>query len=332
MTLFDSLILGGDIGGTKINLGLFKREGDHLTPVVEETFPSKDYAGLDQVLDRFLSGRQVSLASASFGVASPIVDGHADAPNLHWRLAVEDLRQKLKIPHVDLINDLEATALAISALPEDSFAVLNAGGGKLHGDRAVIAAGTGLGEAALVWGGAGYRVIPSEGGHGDFAPRNALEIELLKYLLGKFERVSYERVLSGPGLHSIYMFLREYKHVPDPAWLTEQMSHDDPSSVITQTGLAGRDALCVEALEIFISVYGAEAGNLALKFFATGGVFIGGGIAPRILPKLKEDAFMKAFTDKGRLSTLLSSIPVRVILDPRAALFGAAYHGLSLLQ
>ena len=309
----DASILAGDIGGTKINLGLFKPQGSRLTVLAETTFHSKDYSSLDQALDHFLEGKNVSVSSASFGVASPIVNGRADAPNLHWRLATDELRDKLKIPHVALINDLEATALGISALPEQSFAVLNEGKGVPNGDQAVIAAGTGLGEAALVWERSRYRVIPSEGGHTDFAPRNALEIALLQYLLGKFERVSYERVLSGPGLHNIYTFLREYRPIPEPAWLTEQLSKEDPSAVITEMGLAERDAVCRKALDMFVSIYGAEAGNLALMFFATGGVFIGGGIAPKILPKLKEGAFMKAFTDKGRLSTLLSTFTIRVI-------------------
>ncbi len=325
------MILAGDIGGTKTNLGLFESQGSPLVPFFERSYHTKEFPTLNGLLADFLSGQSVRLTGASFGIAAPIVDGHADAPNFPWHVAVSDLRQYLKISHVGLINDLQAMALGVGTLPPESLALLNEGHRQPQGDQAVIAAGTGLGEAALVRDAQQRRVIPSEGGHVDFAPRNECELELLRVLWKRFGRVSYERVLSGPGLQNIYAFLRDYRRAPEPPAVTENMRLSDPAAVITDFGLSGNDPICREALEMFASIYGAEAGNLALKFFATGGIFVGGGIAPKILGVLKAGGFMEAFTDKGRLAPLMRSIPVQVILDPRAPLFGAAQYGFTLL-
>jgi len=322
-------ILAGDIGGTKSNLGLFEVQGARLVSVVERSYPSQRYATLEMLVKEFLRGRSESIDEATFGIACPIVNGVCNGTNLPWSVSVYDLRQKLHIQRLTLINDLEAMALGIASLPEESFAVVNAGKEEPRGCRAVVAAGTGLGEAGLVWEAGRYRVLASEGGHADFGPRDDREMALLRFLLKKFGRVSYERVLSGPGLFNVYQFLREDRKRSDPPWLAEAMSGKDPSVVITDAALVGRDPLCVEALEMFISLYGAEAGNMALKLFTTGGIFIGGGIAPKILHKLKEGSFMKSFAEKGRLSSFLSSVPVKVILDTRGPLLGAASYGIS---
>jgi glucokinase len=240
----------------------------------------------------------------------------------------QQLSRASGIATVLLINDLAATAYGIPALAPSDVAVLSPGSPDAVGNTAVIAAGTGLGEAGLYWDGTSYRPFATEGGHTDFAPRTALEVELLRFLFARFARVSYERVLSGPGLLNIYQFLRDTGHGEEPAWLTEELHQQDPASTIAQTALAGHCALCEQALDLFVSLYGAEAGNLALKIMATGGVFIGGGIAPKILPKLTASLFMDAFLAKGRMRPVLEAIPVRVILNDRAALVGAARYAM----
>ena len=227
-------------------------------------------------------------------------------------------------PSVDLVNDLEANAHGISVLAPEDFSVLHPGAADASGNRALISAGTGLGEAGLLADDAGYRPYPSEGGHCDFAPQNETESHLLLHLMGRFGHVSYERVLSGPGLYNIYQFFRDTGRAEEPAWLAEEIRQRDPSAVISENALKGSCELCVKTMDQFVSLYGAEAGNLALKTMATGGLFIGGGIAPKILPKLKEPGFLKAFTAKGRVSSLLEAIPVRVILNDKTALLGAA--------
>src|SRR5258706_3680545 len=267
-----SLILAGDIGGTKANFGLFHPDRGVLKPLVQRTFHTKDYPSLEKMVEVFLSDKKEAISSASFGIAATIVDGHSDSPNIPWSVNLADLRRQLNIPQVALINDLQAMALGLAALPKESFVLVKEGAADPHGCRGVIAAGTGLGEAALMWTPAGYRVLLSEGGHGDFAPRSELEIDLLRYLLRKFNRASYERVLSGPGLVNIYHFLKEYRNAEEPAWLVEAFAGREAGEVITDMALSEGDALCVEAVDLFISIYGAEAGNLALNFLATGGI------------------------------------------------------------
>lgn len=225
---------------------------------------------------------------------------------------------------VALVNDFEANAFGLGALEAKDFIALNEGMPDSEGNTAIISAGTGLGEAGLHFEGQTRRPFASEGGHSDFAPRNELEIELLRYLLPQFHHVSYERVLSGPGLLNIYKFLRDTRRGEEPAWLAEDMQEADPSAVITQAALAGKSEICMRALDLFVSIFGAEAGNLALKLRATGGIFLGSGIAPRIIEKLKSPAFMEAFTAKGRMRALLEAVPVRVILNDMTALLGAA--------
>ena len=318
------MILAGDIGGTHTRLAFCTQAADQLTVAVEETFPSRAYGGLAEIAASFLAAHQLLPTTACFGIAGPVKHGRCEATNLPWVVDASELAQTLRIPTVLLINDLEANAYGIAALAPTDFLVLNTGALDANGNAAVIAAGTGLGEAGLYWDGAVHRPFATEGGHTDFAPRTSLEIELLNFLLTKLARVSYERVLSGPGLVNIYQFLRDTRRSQEPAWLAEELRTQDPAAVITQAALSGRNVLCKQALDLFVSLYGAEAGNLALKIMATGGVFIGGGIAPKISSTLTTPTFMEAFTNKGRMRPLLEAMPVRVILNDRAALFGAA--------
>jgi glucokinase len=318
------MVLAGDIGGTNTRLAFFEGTPDHLTPVALEVFPNRGEKGLEDIAARFLAKHNVKAGAACFGIAGAIRDGYVETTNLPWTVSARKIASDLSIEHVQLINDLEANAHGIALLAESDFVTLSAGSPLPGGNRALISAGTGLGEAGLLAEANGsYRPFPSEGGHSDFAPRSDLEIDLLRHLMGRFGHVSYERVLSGPGLHNIYQFLRDTGKGDEPAWLKDEMVHGDPSAAIAKSALASTSAIAVQALDMFVSIYGAEAGNLALKVVATGGTFIGGGIAPKILPKLNGPTFLKAFHDKGRASGLLKDIPVRVITNDKTALFGA---------
>lgn len=318
------MILAGDIGGTKTILAFFQAEGGRLRPIMEATFPSREYANLDEIVNKFVSMHNLPLTHACFGIAGPVKHGRSETTNLPWVVDAKVLASKLGLEMVGLINDLEANAYGIAALAPTDFIVLNQGAKEAEGNAAIISAGTGLGEAGLYWDGQQHRPFACEGGHADFAPRNELQMELLRYLLQRYARVSWERVLSGPGLYNIYQFLRDTGRAQEPTWLTEELRYQHPTTVIAQVALAGKCALCEQALDLFVSLYGAEAGNLALKLMATGGMFIGGGIAPKIIEKLKDSTFMKAFTAKGRLQSLLEAMPVRVIVNHKAALLGAA--------
>jgi glucokinase len=289
-----------------------------------EVFPSHEYKNLDILVRKFLETRQQRVDAACFGVAGPVRNRCAQLPNLGWVVDGSELADRTGIASVEIINDLEANGHGIALLGKNDFTVLNKGTREEEGNAGLIAAGTGLGEGGLRWDGEGYWPLAMEGGHVDFAPRNKLEVDLLFYLLGEFEHVSYERVLSGAGLYNIYRFLRDTGRGKEPAWLTELMNQGDPSQVVSEKALEGRSDLCVEALDVFVSLYGAEAGNLALKTMATGGLYIGGGIAPKIVQKLKDGTFMKAFVAKGRMRSLLEEILVRVILNDKTALLGAA--------
>jgi glucokinase len=325
-----NLVLAGDIGGTKTNLALFSVHGEKLHAESQHNFPSKRYSGLIPVLQEFLAGGDHAIEAASFGIAGPVVDGKVKTPNLPWMLDTADLRHALKLDAVTLLNDLEAGAYGIFTLENDEFYTLNEGTLRHAGNKALIAAGTGLGQAILYDDGGHFHPLASEGGHADYAPRDELEIELLRYLIGRFGHVSYERVLSGPGLFNIYRFLKDVRGMEEPSWLTERLSADDPSAVISKAALAGEAAICSEALNLFVSVYGAEAGNLALRAKSVRGLYVGGGIAPKILAKLKDGTFMRAFVDKGRYADLLAAIPVQVILNEQTALRGAAYYAAFL--
>jgi glucokinase len=321
------MILAGDVGGTKVHLAVYDFVEGKLKHLRDEKFPAKEYSGLEEIAREFLAADKVT--AACFGVPGPVRDGRLRLTNLPWTLDSRELAKDLGIAHVFLINDLEANGYGIAELQPDQIYTLSDGDASQIGNRALIAAGTGLGEGILIWNGRMHVPFPSEGGHSDFAPRNENEIDLLRFLKQKYNgRVSFERVVSGMGMTGIYEFLRDVRGMEEPTWLAEKMTEaDDPNSVITEVGLAARAEICERTLDMFVSSYGAEAGNLALKVLAVGGLYVGGGIAPRILEKLKDGAFMKAFTDKGRLSQLLINTPVRVILESRAALLGAAAYG-----
>jgi glucokinase len=319
------MILAGDIGGTNSRLALFELNGDSLNLVVEKTFPSRRYPNLEAIAREFRAVHPQSITHACFGVAGPVKHGRCEATNLPWVVDAQVLASELGLATVGLMNDLEANALGIAVLQPADFATLNPGEPNAEGNAALISAGTGLGEAGLFWDGQQYRPIASEGGHTDFAPTNELELSLLSYLLAQFERVSWERVLSGPGLYNLYKFFRDTNRAEEPAWLAQELQHQDPPSVITQAALAGKSTLCELALDLFISLYGAEAGNLALTMKATGGLFVGGGIAPKLIEKLNGSTmFMDAFMAKGRMRSLLEAMPVRIILNDKTALLGAA--------
>src|ERR1044072_1066073 len=317
------MILAGDIGGTKTNLGFFDVQEGALRAREQQSFPSRDHVGLEAIVQKFMSGARVQVTAACFGVAGPVVDGQSVTPNLPWIVSAENLARILNLESVSLINDLAATAHGIPALKPEEMLALNEGAIE-PGNAALVAAGTGLGVASLFWDGERYTPSASEGGHVDFAPRNLLEIELLKYMLTRHSRVSIERVLSGPGLFNIYDFLRASGYGTESPEIAARFAAHDPSSVISQAALAHECKMCVKALDMFAAIYGATAGNIALTLKAIGGVYIGGGIAPKISEKLKDGTFIGAFMDKGRLSSLVATIPVRVILNDKTALMGAA--------
>ena len=320
------MILAGDIGGTNTRLALIEAKNGELRIVAEETFSSRERTSLEAAIAEFLSLHSCDLRRASFGIAGPVRNGRCEATNLPWVVDSKTVAKRLGLKRVGLINDLEANAYGIAVLQSKDFVILNKGARNARGNRAIISAGTGLGEAGMYWDGKSHRPFPSEGGHADFAPRNHLEMELLDYSMKRYRRVSYERLVSGPGLVQVYQFLRDTGKGKEPAWLAEEMRHGEPAPIISKHAIDGKSLLCIQALEIFVSLYGAEAGNLALKLMATGGVYLGGGIAPKIISKLKEPEFMNAFTAKGRMRPLLQDVPVRVIMNPKTALLGAARH------
>lgn len=300
-------------------------------PLAEATFTSADYASLEALAAEFLTQADLPATRASFGAAGPVVDGRSEVTNLPWVVDETELARALRFSHVRLLNDLDAIAHAVPVLDQSDLHTLHRGDPVSHGPVAVIAPGTGLGEAFLTWDGSRHIAHASEGGHADFAPRNSTQIELLRHLMNRFEHVSYERVCSGRGLPNIYRYLRDSGHAEEPAWLRGQLATaDDPTPIIADAALDDHAPcpLCVATLDTFVSILGAEAGNLALKVVATGGIYLGGGIPPRIVPILENGQFMQAFQAKGRLSDLVASIPVHIILNPKAALLGAAQHGL----
>lgn len=344
------MILAGDIGGTKTNLALYDWTAERVEPQRLESFHSADYTSLEDIVIEFLTppnaptnpvsqgpeqepkdekndqslSEPAKLTAACFGIAGPVIDNRCQTTNLPWMVDGALIAKQFKIPRVQLLNDLEATAYGLLWLRPDELEILNAGNPpKKRQALALVAAGTGLGEGILFWDGKSYRPMPSEGGHADFAPNDDLEIELLRYLRSQYLHVSYERILSGPGLHAIYEFLRDTKK-NEPTWLAEKIKAGNPAAEIAQAGLQGQAEIAKQALELFASIYGAEAGNLALKALSLDGVYVGGGIAPKLITKLKDGTFMKGFLNKGRYKKLLSNMPVKVIMNQQTALLGAA--------
>ena len=318
-------ILGGDIGGTKTLLQLAEVRKTGIAALLERRYDSQAFAGLTpMVADLLQEVGNMQLGAACLGVAGPVSEGRAQITNLPWSVDAAAIGAAFSIPKVRLINDFQAVAYGIETLDEKDFVTLQTGQVALHGTRAVIGAGTGLGEGFMVWQGDHYEALPSEGSHGDFAPVDALQIELQGYLASRFGHVSYERIVSGPGLVHIFEFLRDGGHgQPSPELAVALAANTDHAAAIAEYALNGQDPMAMRALSLFVRVYGAEAGNLALKVLATGGVYVAGGIAPKIIQQLQQGDFMDSFTAKGRFSELLSSIPVRVVLNPQVGLMGA---------
>lgn len=322
------MILAGDVGGTKVHLALYDFNQGALVHLQDERFPAQDYDGLESIVRKFLDTcPQGKITAACFGVPGPVRQGRLKLTNLPWILDSVQLSSTLDIPHLFLINDLEANGYGVAELKPNQIHTLNEGDRGAVGNRALVSAGTGLGEGVMAWDGRRHIPMASEGGHCDFAARNQLEVEMLQYLMRKLAgRVSFERVVSGLGIHNIYTFLRDVKKMHESPELKERLQHEDPNAVIGELGDSGQDELCAKTLEVFVSAYGAEAGNMALKVLAVGGIYIGGGIAPKILKTMRSGTFMQAFTDKGRLSDLLVKTPVHIILESRCALMGAAAY------
>jgi glucokinase len=349
------MIIAGDIGGTKTHLALFDWKKDRVDPVRLESFHSADYTSLEDMLTEFLTPptapqsiddvaaekgdaveverpaeKPQKIDAACFGIAGPVIENRCKTTNLPWVVDGATLAKQFDISRVKLLNDLEAMAYGVLLLRPDEVEVLNVGTPPTQNQAlALIAAGTGLGESILFWNGSRYQPMPSEGGHADFAPNNDNEIELLRHLRSSYLHVSYERVLSGPGLHAIYDYVRDSKK-NEPTWLAEQIKAGDPAAAIAEAGLKGQADIAKQALDLFASIYGAEAGNLALKGMTLNGVYVGGGIAPKLLAKLKDGTFMKSFTNKGRYKRVMSSIPVKVVMNQKTALLGAASVAVSL--
>jgi glucokinase len=326
------MLLAGDIGGTKTNLAIFT-EDDSPQIKLEARFGSADYDSLETIVQSFLADTGVTVTKAVFGVAGPVVNGQSKITNLPWVMSEATLADTLNLSTVKLLNDLEAIGYAVPHLSTDDLLALNSDqmDTTRGGEKAIIAPGTGLGEGIVFIHNGYHYVLASEGGHTDFAPKNAVEIEMLRYLQTQFNHVSYERVCSGSGIPNIYNAFKNNHVAKENAAVTEAINQaTDPTPVIVQAGLAGKCDLCQATLNTFVSILGAEAGNLALKVMATGGIYLGGGIPPRILPKLRDGTFMTSFTNKGRFAEILRHIPVYVILNRKAALLGTAYYGLGL--
>jgi glucokinase len=326
------MYLAGDIGGTKTILALFDQNSGPHHPLVEHTFPSAQYPGLEAIIAEFCAQHPVSITGAAFGVAGPVMAGKASITNLHWTIDVAVLSDVLKGAPVRLLNDLEAIAQSVPILEPADVETLAVGSPIPGGAIGVIAPGTGLGEAFLTWDGQRYRPHPSEGGHTTFAPRNRIEKDLLDYLHQRYTHVSYERVCSGIGIPNLYAFVRDCLLQQETPEVAEQLAAaSDPTPVIVQAGMSTEQMclVCRTTLELFVDILAAEAGNLALKVLATGGVYIGGGLPTRVLPLMKRSRFLQIFRDKGRFSELLSRVPVHVILEPKAGLLGAAAAAMS---
>ena len=321
--------LAGDIGGTKTRLAIIEVIGRQVRIEREANYPSRNYPIFEELLGDFLSDADIP-RHAAFGIAGPVQGRAVQTTNLPWHIDADALQQQFGLAHCTLLNDLEATAYGLPALGADDLLTLQAGAPDACGNAAVIAAGTGLGEAGLFWDGQRHHPFATEGGHASFSPSDELEIALLRYLEQWHRHVSWERVVSGMGLLSLHEFLRSYRHATAPQWLNEEMRSGDAAAAITDAALSGRDEICVETLDWFVRLYGAEAGNLALKVMSRGGLYLGGGIAPKILPLLQGATFLEAFLNKGRMRPLLEAMPVKVILNDRAALFGAALRAAQL--
>ncbi len=327
------MLIAGDIGGTKTLLALYDERGGARRPIAQLEFHSADYPALDDVVRAFVAQVQQPVEAACFDVAGPVIGGHARLTNLPWVMEEAALQTALGLKRVILLNDLKAVAYAVPHLLPEDLHTVNAGKAEVHGPMAVIAPGTGLGEAFLIWDGTAYMASSSEGGHSDFAPTDETQAALWSYLAKRYGHVAYERVCSGSGLPNIYDFFRDTGRLPEqPGFADTLAAAPDRTPVIMQAALQDpANTLCAAVLDVFLSCMGAEAGNLALKVVATGGVYLGGGIPPRITTQLDDGRFMRAFVNKGRFNGLLGDIPVHIITN-QAALLGAALYGLDQLR
>lgn len=324
------MILGGDIGGTKTHLALFEEKDKKLTSIFDKKYPSQEHKSLCEIVEDFIKEHKDPIHKACFGIAGPVINGSVKTTNLPWDVTIEHLKTALPQSNIKLINDLEANAWGIDALEEKDLAVLQKGRSQTRGNRALISAGTGLGQAGIYFDGEKYHPFATEAGHADFSPRNDKEMALLKYLTKPFGHVSYERVLSGHGLYNIYQFLCEYHKKRPSNDIAAEIQNGDPAILISKHALDQTDPLCQEALEMMISFYGAEAGNCALRYMSYSGLYIGGGIAPKVIHLLKKPLFLEAFLSKGRFRSLLENIPIQVILNDQTALLGAGLCALTL--
>jgi len=325
------MLLIGDVGGTKTAIAIVSRESGPRAFLEEAVFPSERYSSLEAIVDEFLKDKKIIIDRAVFGVAGPVIGGKAQLTNLPWMVDQYQLKETFCLSSVHLLNDLAALAHAVPHLEPSELVTINEGHTEEKGNIAVVAPGTGLGEAFLVWTGERYTVHSSEGGHADFAPQSPLEMELLAYLREKLDHVSFERVCSGPGIANIYSFLKDRGYGSEPDWFAERIRGvADPTPEIVRGAFEGGHSceLCVKALDMFVSLLGAEVGNMALKVMATRGVYLGGGIPPRIVPFFEKDIFMNSFRRKGRYAGVMERIPVYVILNTKVALLGAACAAL----
>lgn len=322
------MLIAGDIGGTKSRLGVYAEDGDPF-PEIEKVYASDEYDHLEDIVDAFITETGVTVTRAVFGLPGPVINETVKVTNLPWVVNAAEMQAKLAVESVKLLNDLEATAYGIPFLPPEDLVQLNECQPVTKANKVVIAPGTGLGEALLIYDDGRFIASASEGGHADFAPRTLFQIKLLEYMMGKFEHVSYERVCSGIGIPHIYDYLRENSRFnEDDALSAKIAAAEDPTPLISQAAMNAESALCRETMEEFVSILGGEASNMALNTLAKGGVYLGGGIPPKILPLLQDGSFMSAFLDKGRFSEVLKDIPVYVILNEKTALFGCACYAL----
>ncbi len=328
----EQFVLAGDIGGTKTNLGLFTSGEQGPVAHTVTTYSSKEFGGLDEIIDVFLAQGDIPVNYGCFGVAGPVLDGQVKTTNLPWLMSEDSLQKRFGLKKVKLVNDLVATALSIPVLPGKDLYSLNSQKSLYGHNRALISPGTGLGMSLIPFVDGHYRPQPSEGGHIDFGPKNDEQVQLFRYLKKQYGHVSYERLVSGNGLVNIYSWLKQSGFSQEPEWLSSLMEKDDPAKVISKNAIGASDPQCEKALDVFISIFAAAAGSLALTSMATGGIYIGGGISPQILSKLAAGEFLKSFVDKGRYSGLLKKIPVKIITNRKAPLLGAAAQALSYVQ
>ncbi|MFC1838414.1 glucokinase [Thermodesulfobacteriota bacterium] len=324
------IILAGDIGGTKTSIGIFSMGKKRPSLKYKVSYPSADYNNLEDIIDKFLAGSRIKPVQACFGVAGPVKNGNCKTTNLPWNISEKKIQKYFKLKKTVLINDLRAMACSVPFLTGSEVSRLNSIRSPGNGNISLIAPGTGLGVALLIYNNGEYLPVSSEGGHVDFAPNNDLESGLLRYLGKKYDHVSIERILSGEGLYSIFNYLISIGAYKSPKWLLKKIEEGDPAKVINEAAGTRRQKLCLKTIDIFISILGAAAGNLTLTGMTTGGVYLGGGIPPNLLWRLKKGIFMKSFTEKGRFKSILDRIPVKVILNDNAALLGAAIAGFNI--